>query len=641
MAITQTQIASSYNFTVEYTDGLAQALKIVVLDSGSTQIYEDDGASTDSTYTITAPYVDTYAVYYYLWDGVLLDWVLDAQQSITILEYKIEALWYYDTGESDPHKVNSDADINNAQEYQYYPSAFFLNNQACPSPPVHSPSISYVAYKLVGGEWVSTGFSNTYSLSSWDDLTSVISDYPLYYKSDGHPIKIVTTISNCSEQIVNDTYLDDGYLITSLNPVNLHAEVQTQSSYNILLSYTYGGQDSTDGSTGIPSLIITPENNSYTKCNVFLYKNNEIIYSYLGLEPGENISYTFDSASKENISEYKVRYYSTNGVDEVYDEFVIDVKEYKPTFTLPTISCQQINENAVITLSNLLFNCFTTDRDLHPVSPDFTPNISYDLYYLNPNSYVWEKQENLSVDTSGLSDDADDYIANNPDKNDDEVSIYLRTKYKYGSSNTVLWSPNKLTMVKLVVAVTNYSTTVTKEVVFPICGTWKLRRMSCGNYRIYNYTQNIVNYTIDEIVDSQTVVPFTTKQVGPLSFVALDFAKDGVYKITGGGTYKYIFNYCSIESCILELQRRVLLDDTLCDACRLDKVLYQKALRILPIYETWKKLLDKDWVYEIQYLNSDIDGNLAAVYDAIELYQELRNLCETCTMDSERCSCKK
>jgi hypothetical protein len=73
----------------------------------------------------------------------------------------------------------------------------------------------------------------------------------------------------------------------------------------------------------------------------------------------------------------------------------------------------------------------------------------------------------------------------------------------------------------------------------------------------------------------------------------------------------------------------------------MDKALYQKALRLIPVYETWKKLLDKDWVYDVQYQSTDVNNYLSALYDAEELYLELKNLCADCeNVLSKKCGCK-
>jgi hypothetical protein len=71
----------------------------------------------------------------------------------------------------------------------------------------------------------------------------------------------------------------------------------------------------------------------------------------------------------------------------------------------------------------------------------------------------------------------------------------------------------------------------------------------------------------------------------------------------------------------------------------MDKVLYQKALRLLPTYETWKKLLDKDWVYDMQYKTADITQEISRLYEAKELYLELIKLCEDCGGTKKKCSC--
>lgn len=528
--------------------------------------------------------------------------------------------------------VNSTS-LNPGITYTYSPSSLILNNNACPVNPNFTPSIDYKVYKLVNKIWVETEDSDNFDLGGWDDETSSVEDIDISFQTQGFPIKIITTIRNCNDVVTYDTYSDGGYLITSSDALNLKAQIQTQGSYTIRFSYTF--QDEMH-----PNLIITPENNA--QCNVILYKNEQIIYVYEALQPEENFSYTFDEATKENVSEYKVVYYLFNPdfpEEEIFDENIFVIREYKPTFNLPTILCKEINEYASIILDQLNFNCYSEDTELH-VFPDplFTPNIRYKLYYFNEETYEWDLQ--IDTDTSTLNIDAISYFEENPNSTDFDISKYLQDKYYFGSDDTDegLWKPEKLTMVKLVADVTNYSTTVSKEVIFPICGSWKLRRMSCGNYRLYNYTANPANFTL---IDLKTETVIKTLESFPFSYITFDILEDGVYKIVGIGTERYIFNFCSIENCVLELQKKVLLDDTLCDACKLDKVLYQKALRLIPIYETWKKLLDKDGVYDIQYLTTDVDKNLEAIYSADELYAELKLLCEECANDSgnKKCNC--
>ena len=89
----------------------------------------------------------------------------------------------------------------------------------------------------------------------------------------------------------------------------------------------------------------------------------------------------------------------------------------------------------------------------------------------------------------------------------------------------------------------------------------------------------------------------------------------------------------------LNLQKQILLDECFCDNCKRNKDLYQKAMRMLPLYETWKKLLDKDGVYDMQYKTTDANGELARIYDAQELYLELSKLCESCGDIQKKCGC--
>lgn len=623
------QLPASYIIKFNYLDDTAPsaALKVEILDEGNNVIWSDDTLEQGADHTHDVEQAGSYTVIFYLWNDLLNDWE-DVQSLLAeVLEWQMQIDWYYTVGTN--YEVTPDTD------YYYLPDSFILNNQACVVPAAYPSQISYQLYDLVNGVWVESSlYYYTYDLSTWDDNDPDWNALQFTYRNSGWPVKIVTTVSNCNQQVTHDTYVDDGFLITSSQAVNQRYETQIPGSYTIQFSYIFQ-----DGF--YPHLIITPENNA--QCNLYIYKNEEVIATYFDLQPGENFTYTFNEATKQGSAEYKVRYNSVNPdyPEETFNqEIVFIVGEYKPTFSLPEISCKQINENANIILNQLNFNCYNGDIGLHLLNPDplFTPNIRYTVYYFNKDTYAWDQQ--LQVNTPGLDADAVSFYNEDNTRTDFDVSQYLQNKYYFGSdqtSPTLLWTPDKLTMVKLLVEVTNYTTTVAKETIFPICGSWKLRRMSCGNYRLYNYTADVGYYPL---MDLKTNAVLKTIEVPPFSFTNFSIDNDGIYKITGNGTTRYIFNFCAIEGCVLELQKKVLLDDTLCDACKLDKVLYQKALRLIPIYETWKKLLDKDWVYEIQYQSTDIDGSLEAIYDADELYAELKLLCDQCTSEGETKGCK-
>jgi hypothetical protein len=410
------------------------------------------------------------------------------------------------------------------------------------------------------------------------------------------------------------------------------AQSQTQlpASYSIRFNYDYTGSDST----------ITIGVNPNAKADILIYKGDTLIKVYEGVLPAEYYTYEFPGASSV-INDYSVTYRAYNTVTnyQELEEFAVNVKEWKPQFTLPDISCKQIGEVATIALSTLTFNCFQEDDVLVPNNPDVEVNIKFQLYYFNQETSTWVQQGsdfNASDGSPSLEGEILSYINTNSALTDQQVSDYIKDIYIYGTTETELWTPDTLTTVKLVVSVSNYSTTVTKETIFPVCGTWKIRRMSCGNYRIYNYLFNNQSY---QILNQATNTVFSQGIVPGMNYINITFTEDSVYKVTSNGTNQWIFNFCDIENCVLELQKKILLDDNLCDTCKLDKVLYQKALRLIPIYETWKKLLDKDWVYDIQYTTTDIAGELSKIYDAQELYLELKNLCAQCNDDPKKCSC--
>lgn len=641
MTIVTSQITSSYNFTLELQDENTLTYKVVVKDSQDTEIYTNENYQTSTQVTVSSTSAGVYTIEVYEW---LEDaWELIDDTTITILEYQIDVEWYWlpqTTG-------NSFSAFEEGETYNYFPDGFTLNNHACPVSPPYNPQINFKQYHLINELWVEVENSElTNSLVGYDDNP----DYNLVtfpFTFTGYPTKIITTVSNCNQQIVNDTYVDQEYLMTAINATNTHSEVQGLSSYDITFNYKYGNQNG-----DYPQLVITPENSSYTTCTLYIYKNNVLIHTYPNLTPNVYYPYSFEEASKPGQTAYKAKYISTNGTYEFIQEETFTVREYKPEFNLPTIQCKKINEFATVALDGLKFNCFSEDRELHPENPDFSPSINYKIYYMNPNTYTWEPkgfeagdviEDYTGVTIGGLiiESSVENYQDVNPDITDAEIGFKLKNDYAYGKNDVELWVPNKLTMVKIIATVTNYSTSVSKETIFPICGTWKIRRMACNNYRIYNYTTNEISFSIKKSENGAFNEKLNIK-VGPLEFVEFNLNNygDGIYQINGNNLVKYIFNFCSIEECILELQKKVLLDDELCDACKLDKVLYQKALRILPVYETWKKLLDRDWVYEIQYQSTDVASSLVAIYDAEELYIELKALCDNCDYSSDKCKCK-
>jgi hypothetical protein len=349
--------------------------------------------------------------------------------------------------------------------------------------------------------------------------------------------------------------------------------------------------------------------------NIVIKRNGIGIKTFDNVVQGEYYSYTFDEATSMGAS-YTVEYtvYNTEITSDT-DTISFSVAEWKPVFTLPTVTCVEKGQIAIFKPATLSFG----DQDYCKASPEYA-KIKYEYFEFNQTAGIWESKGTLTyANTSSLTP---------IDVLDPDLDALAYT-----------WTPNVLTMIKFVVTITNCNTTVVHETTFPICGSWKLRRLSCGTYRLYNYKSSLITYSLYDNISSGAL-PYKTDQLAAFSYTDIIFSIDNVYKITADNISQYIFNFCEVEACVLSLQKQILLDDTLCDACKMDKVLYQKALRLIPIYETWKKLLDKDWVYDMQYLSTDIDNELARIYDAQELYAEIKKLCADCGSSSgKKCNC--
>lgn len=367
------------------------------------------------------------------------------------------------------------------------------------------------------------------------------------------------------------------------------------------------------------NFLVTSASFPGTPTVIRIFKNAVLFHTLTGVA-GVVSSYTFSEVSLAGSVAYTVDgYANAAALDPVNRDQItqisFNVLEYKPTFTLPTITCLQLNQP---------YSFYPTgwnqqENSLCPATP-LTKQIKYERYEFNMDTaaYVFVDDEiNPIVSVPG--------------------AVATPETYAYN------FTPNKLAMVKIVVTVQNCSTSVEKATVFPICGTWKIRRLACGNYRIYNYKNTNLSYSLYSVNEAgDTQIP--TSQIPAFSYATIPSninttLADGIYKVIADGITQYIFNYCAIEECMLDLHKRVLLDDSLCDECKLDKVLYQKALRLLPTYETWKKLLDKEWVYDMQYKSTDNSGELARIYDAQELYLELIKLCDECSTSTKGCGC--
>jgi hypothetical protein len=363
--------------------------------------------------------------------------------------------------------------------------------------------------------------------------------------------------------------------------LTINTSEQTTSSY----TWTFNVTSDVDNTKPLTIEIYTEE-------------DGDLIYTFENVEQSTDYSYDFGKAGDFYIT-YIVTIDAFTSDSDVEE---IEVLEWKPTFTLPVVTCKEYKQESIFGPTALSLN-----NNVCPVSPE-TEEIEYKLYEFNITTGAY-----VLVDTEVITIDPEDV--------DLETLQYT-------------WTPTKLTKVKLVVKVTNCSVSTTKEVEFFICGVWKIRRISCGNYRLYNYLSEPLTYTItnslEETISSGTVEAFNFVELGPLV--------DDIYKVNAQETTAYIINFCQIDECILELQKNILLDN-ICDDCKKDKNLQDLTLRILPVYETWKKLLDKDGVYEIQYASTDINGELARIYDAQELYLELKNLCHGCNSKKSGCGC--
>jgi hypothetical protein len=92
--------------------------------------------------------------------------------------------------------------------------------------------------------------------------------------------------------------------------------------------------------------VVTSEEWPGSPVFVNIYKNEVLYHTYTGVE-GITYSYTFNEISLNDSVEYTLDGLANYESEEDYDtinltSFTVD--EYKPTFTLPTITCLELNQ---------------------------------------------------------------------------------------------------------------------------------------------------------------------------------------------------------------------------------------------------------------------------------------------------------
>jgi hypothetical protein len=576
-------------------------------ENGLTPVDDTSGLAQGANFTVEINTIGTYKVDVFITDGGSPVSFLDE-----MISFNVE-------GVAPELTLGTVALPDIDTSYTFTPTAFVLNNNTCPLFNSNEVDFSYNIYEIINGIRVlNNDVSDSINLSGWTDGVTLLSYVEITFNTENnYPLIIVVTATNCYASVTKEIILPYN------DAVSIHSEEQIPGTYQERFNYAYQGE--------VPTLIIGADSDA--RADIIVLVNDVVVKTFTNVFPTEFKSYNFNKPSDLG-NEYTVRYkaYNIRTAQELTQEYTFTVLEWKPTFELEEVTCFSINQNATFGFAELNINCYQDYEDVQLSLQDTT--INYEYFYFNTETYEWDAIDDY---TYNPEEDIADFIDANPTCTDVDISEYLFDNARFGTANLGgLWKPNKLTMVKMVVTVTNHSTSVTKERIFPICGTWKIRRLACGNYRIYNYKSTSISYTL---TDNYTNTVIKNQQVPAFSYLEIVLSADGVYKVQADGLVQYIFNFCALEQCILNLQKDILLDECFCDSCKRNKDLYQKAMRMLPLYETWKKLLDKDGVYNMQYKTTDIAGELARIYDAQELYLELSKLCESCGNISKKCGC--
>lgn len=605
------RVGNTANFNInasdsEYPDG---TVDITVLEEdGVTIVDSDTGFDQGENFTVNIPYIGTYKVDIVIKEGGVGVSFLDS-----LVEFQVEGIAPVLTVEE---VTLPEVDEN----FTYYPATLVLNEATCPLLNPNISSLQYDIYEIIDGVRVlNTDNSTTVNLDTWQDGVSTPADDAaiVFNTENNYPLVIVMTLTNCYTSVTAEIVLPYN------GAESIHSEEQIPGTYQAQFNYAYQGEN--------PTLVIGADEGA--RADIIVLVNDVEVETFTNVSPTQFKSYNFNIPSGiGNVYTVRYRAYNINNIQEVNQEFPVTILEWKPTFELEEVTCFPINQNATFGFSEFNINCY---QDYAPAQLSLLDTtIKYEYFYFNTETYEWDSIDDY---TYNAENDIEDLLDANPSYTDADVSEYLFDNARFGTTNLGgLWTPNKLTMVKMVVTVTNHTTTVTKEKIFPICGTWKIRRLACGKYRIYNYKSTSISYTL---TDNYTNVVLKTEQVPAFSYAEINLSNDGVYKVQADSIVQYIFNFCALEQCILNLQKQILLDECFCDSCKRNKDLYQKAMRMLPLYETWKKLLDKDGVYDMQYKTTDLAGELARIYDAQELYLELSKLCENCGDISKKCGC--
>lgn len=293
---------------------------------------------------------------------------------------------------------------------------------------------------------------------------------------------------------------------------------------------------------------------------------------------------------RTDSSDYSLWIFVQGPTDTVVEQVDVTVVDYKPIFTLTNYSNKNLNEETHLSIASLIINEADVCED------NLDTQVQWKIYF----------KDNL-IETQTIDFDPADYTLSELD------CIYtFENVGKY--------------LIVCTVQNCNGSTSNSYELL--VTGSIRVRKIQCGLYRVYNTTIEDISHIITDMEDN----PITQGIIPALSFIEVSLT-DGVYKLISGEFIQFIFSWCTIESCMDTLLQEFLFAD--CKKCEDKK--QDPAVKMVALYNVYKKIVDTNEKYDIVYRNIDAEGVIASMYEANEIAKKLLSYCQTCKPKS--CGC--
>lgn len=337
-------------------------------------------------------------------------------------------------------------------------------------------------------------------------------------------------------------------------------------------------------------------------------------------------------------------------------EYTTEVLEYKPKIEATIINednCCTTLDSTVDQYIDIVPNIIEiNDFFCSDLVPRVLSTLTYTLELYNQDDSIWELIEEYKLNIN-----IDDYDVTDPIITDPTIL----SNYQYRINKDILEQGG----YRVRYVLENCCAEVEEVLFINLCDSLTIRRecdiftpeedfneCDCYNHVINNYSPTdtyiieVFNTNLKTVVDTVTVLPNTE--------LNYKFVEDGIYTLSIRNTKdidaigKYsnpyivpVFVFCAVNKCYTNLVKDILCSyNADCDCENEDLVKDRFRLnKIMALYQTWMRLIEKDYYLMSRYNAIDIEKKLETFNRLNKVHEQLLNFCEPCNNGTKSNCC--